>query len=301
MVEQVAITSRDAWLAERKFAVTASVMGAVFGCHPYTSPLALYIEKQGLVELPLEPDNAAKRRGRLLEPAVAAAVADERPAWRLEKCQHYYRCSDAGIGATPDYFIYGDPRGLGILQCKTAISSVFDREWIDGRPPRWITLQLATEMMLTDAAFGAVACLVTSFDFPLTLVEMPRDRALENEIKTAVAGFWLDIEAGREPPLDLSVDGDLLPFITPEQEGLSIDLSGDNEAISGLHERVTLKEQIGVAEGRIKEIDTLIKSRMGSAQIAIVPGFSVTWKHQPRKGHTVKPSNPRVLDIRARQ
>ena len=101
MTLRIPITSRDQWLARRKFDVTASVVGAVFGCHPYVTPLHLYVEKQGLVDLPERGDGGVLRRGRIYEPAVAAAVAEQRPDWQLEKCRDYFCDEATGIGASP--------------------------------------------------------------------------------------------------------------------------------------------------------------------------------------------------------
>ena len=99
-VERVPITDRAQWLAWRKFDITASVVGAVFNLHPYVSPLRLYVDKQGLVDLPVQADSGPLRRGRILESAVAAAVSEQRPEWKLEKCNDYYRDDELGLAAT---------------------------------------------------------------------------------------------------------------------------------------------------------------------------------------------------------
>lgn len=299
-VQRVPIVDRQQWLAWRKFDITASVVGAVFNLHPYVSPLRLFVDKQGLVELPEQADSGPMRRGRILESAVAAAVAEQRPDWRLEKCTEYFRDDDVGLAATPDFFIHGDPRGLGILQAKTAAPSVFEREWRDDQPPMWITLQATVEMMLTGAAFGAVACLVVDpFKLPCPIFDIPRHAAAENKITTGVAQFWKDIEAGREPGADYGLDRELLKTLMPQEDpSVSVDLSGDNEVIAGLIERADLRQRIKTDTDKCEAIETMLMSRMGPAAVAKVPDFSVTWKVQHRKGYTVEPSSPRVLNIR---
>lgn len=304
-VERVPIVDRQQWLAWRKFDITASVVGAVFNLHPYVSPLRLYVDKQGLVDLPVQADSGPLRRGRILESAVAAAVSEQHPEWTLEKCNDYFRDDELGLAATPDFFIHGDPRGLGILQAKTAAPSVFEREWkLDDsgkvQPPMWITLQATTEMMLTNAVFGAVAVLVVDpFNLPCHVIEIPRHEAAEKKIVAAVAQFWKDIEAGKEPDADYGLDRDLLRTLMPHEEpDVSVDLSTDNEVIAGLIERADLKEIIKDADEKCKAIETMIMSRMGPAAVARVPDFSVSWKVQNRKGYTVEPSSPRVLLIR---
>jgi predicted phage-related endonuclease len=303
-IERIPITDRQQWLAWRKFDITASVVGAVFGLHPFVSPLRLFVDKQGLIDLPEQADSGPLRRGRILESAVAVAVEEQRPEWRLEKCQEYFRDDELGLAATPDFFIHNDPRGLGILQAKTAAPSVFEREWnapgADAQPPMWIILQAAVEMLLTGATFGAVACLVVDpFKLPCPIFDIPRHEATERKIATGVAQFWKDIERGKEPDADYGLDRDLLRALMPQEDPeLSIDLSTDNEVIAGLIERADLRERIKADEEKCKAIETMLMSRMRDAAIAMVPDFTVSWKTEARKGYTVQPSTPRVLRIR---
>jgi predicted phage-related endonuclease len=307
-VERIPVNDRAQWLARRRFDITASSVGAVFGCHTFISPLRLYVEKQGLVDLPERADSGVLRRGRILEHAIPAAVAEQRPEWRLEKCQDYFHDDAFGIGATPDFFIHGDPRGPGVLQTKTTIPSVFDRDWQaeeNGqiRPPRWIELQAHTEMMLTDAAFGAVACLVIDpFELPCIISELTRDAELEAKIKSRVVQFWQDIQDGNEPDANYGLDRELLAQMLPrEREGATVDLSGDNEMIAALNERRDLKKQITENEKRCDAIEAMLMQRMQEAAFAVVPDFTVSWKIQHRKGYTVEPKSPRVLSIRAKR
>src|SRR5215203_7178212 len=136
-VEQRNVESRDAWLQWRREDVTASTVGALFGCHDYTTALRLYVEKRG-VEFD-EPDDRVLRRGRWLENAVALAVNEKFPDWKIEPAKVYLRNPDLRLGATPDFFIHGDARGRGILQAKTIAPSVFKRDWGGGLEcPFWI-------------------------------------------------------------------------------------------------------------------------------------------------------------------
>jgi predicted phage-related endonuclease len=304
-VERIPVNDRAQWLARRRFDITASSVGAAFGCHPYISPLRLFIEKQGLVDLPERKDDGPLRRGRILEHAIPAAVAEQRPEWRLEKCQDYFHDDAFGIGATPDFFIHGDARGLGVLQAKTTVPSVFDREWQTdtedhAKPPRWIELQAATEVMLTDAAFGAVAVLVIDpYELPCIISELIRDAELEAQIRTQVVQFWQDVQDGREPDANYGMDRELLAQMLPrEREGLTVDLSGDNEMIDALIERRDLKKRIAEDEKRCEVVEAMLMRRMGEAAFAVVPDFSVTWKVQHRKAYTVSAKDPRVLNIR---
>lgn len=297
MIEKIAITDREQWLALRKSDITASVVAALFGAHPYETALGIYAEKSGL-ELP-EIDNAVLRRGRLLEGAVAVAVEEDHPDWKLTKATDYFRDTEARIGATPDFFVEGDPRGLGIIQAKTVAPSAFKKSWTDDQPPFWIALQAATEMMLTGATWGAVAALVVDpFRLDCPIFEIPKHTGVEARIRQAVAKFWDDLAAGREPDPHYGRDADLLAALYPAAVPQKIaDLTGDNILPVILAERAELKARIAIDEARCKEIETEVKFKMADAEIGGVDGFHLTFKNQHRKSYTVAAADFRVLRI----
>jgi predicted phage-related endonuclease len=299
-IERIPITSREQLFNElRPRNVGASVVGALFGAHPYVSALKLYLMHSG-IEFD-EADNRVFRRGRLMEPAVALAVAEERADWRIEKCDSYYRDPDLRLGATPDFFIHGDPRGLGTLQTKTAAPGVYQRDWEGGATvPFWVQLQALTEAMLTDAAFAAVAVLqVDAFDMALSIIEVPRHPAAEQRIRDAVAKFWDDVAAGREPDADYNRDAELLKVIAPhEVVGKSIDLSGDNELPALLDQRAEIMEAMKGYEARKDEIETQLRFCMRDAERVVgLPEWSITWKSVFRNEYTVPAKEVRTLRI----
>lgn len=296
-IERIPIKDREAWLSMRKRDVTASAVAALFGAHPYETSLGLYVEKAGLEIPPI--DNAILRRGRLLEGAVAIAVEEDRPGWKLTKATDYFRDPDARIGATPDFFVEGDPRGLGIIQAKTVAPAAFKKSWNDSAPPFWIALQAATEMMLTGATWGAVAALVVDpYRMDCQIYEIPRHPGVEARIREAVAKFWDDLAAGREPDPDYGRDADLVAAMYPAAVPLkTIDLTGDNLIPVILSERAELKTRMATDEARCKEIETEIKFKMGDAEIATINGFKITHKNQHRKAYSVAATDFRVLRI----
>jgi len=299
VIERFPTEPRDAWLKAREPDVTASVVAALFAAHPYMTPLKLHYQKRG-VEFDDE-DSGPKRRGRWFESGVAKAVAEERPTWRLEQNRFYYRDPQRRLGATPDYFIHDDPRGLGILQCKTAAPRFFWRDWKDAtEPPFWIQLQALTEAMLTDASFIAVAA--ANFDAwnpTVKIFELERRPIAEQKIIDAVAQFWQDVASGREPDPDYGKDAALLKLIAPrELPGSIIDLSGDNELPALLAQREELCAQIKALDARKTEIETAVKFRMREAErITGIPGWSISWKTAERKEYVVKAQSVRTLRI----
>jgi predicted phage-related endonuclease len=300
MIEHRIITDRATWLRWRRPFISASQVPALFGAHPYLTALRLYMEKAG-VEFE-EKDNPVMRRGRLLEPAVGLAVAEERPEWTIRPAKEFFSDNDRRIAATPDFFIEGDPRGLGILQAKSAAPSVFQRDWNAGTEvPFWITLQALTEMLLTDAAFGAVAVLcVDPFDLVCSIHEVTRHPAAEAKIIAAVNQFWSEVEHGHEPQPDYGKDAALISILAPRESSpdKTIDLSGHNELPEMLAERALLHSRMRMDEARCKEIETELKFIMRDAAVVTgLPDWKITWKTGIRQGYTVETKELRILRI----
>jgi predicted phage-related endonuclease len=293
MIERRPITNADEWLEWRKQDVTASTVAALFGQHPYTTALHLYLEKRG-VEFPRrDRDDRVLRRGRWLEPAVAKAVSENRPKWKLEPAGVYLRDPELQLGATPDFFIHGDERGLGVLQTKTVAPGFFEKNWDEGRePPFWITLQTIVEMMLAGADFGAIAVLVVDpFDMDVHVLDVPRHQAAETRIALAVRTFWNDVTAGHEPQPDFARDAEAIRAMTATARGDKVfDALGHNQLPMILAQRAALQARIKDDKARCDEIENEIKFLLGDAvTVTNLPGWRITFKPTDYKGYTVQP------------
>lgn len=297
MIERIEIDSREGWLALRKRDCTASQVAALFNAHQYISARQLYIDKT--TDAVDDIDNAVLRRGRLLESAVAAAVEEDFPQWKLSKAGAYYRDPSIRLGATPDFFVEGDPRGLGVIQAKTVAPSAFKKSWTEDGPPFWIACQTITEMMLTGAKWGAVAALVVDpFRMDCKVYPVPRHPGMERRIREATAEFWINTDAGFEPAFDYAKDADLIASLYPDAVPLKpIDLTGDNHLPVLLAERAEIKARGKVDEARLKEIDAEVKAKMADAEIATIDGFTITNKVTSRSAYEVKATSYRALRI----
>ena len=107
------IVSIGEWLTWRQSLITASAIGALFSIHPHVSLDDLIAEKLG--QRRGEGDNASMRAGRILEPAVIAAVNEERPEWHVVKATTFHLLPELRLGCTPDAFGADDL----LVQCKT--------------------------------------------------------------------------------------------------------------------------------------------------------------------------------------
>lgn len=307
MIVSIPIESREQWLALRRQDVTASVVGALHGLHPYTSRLRLYKEKSG-ADLGDVKQNVRMRRGLVLERAVAQIVMQDYPRWQITPAGVYLRDPDRRLGATPDFFVdSADEFGCGVLQTKITTYRAFKQNWMDDdgalMVPPWIVLQTTTEMMMAQADWGAVAVFIDDpynpMDKDLYVFPISRHPAGEAKILTDVSDFWRDVAMGIEPEATPSMDAELMRLLYPESDPLvSVDLSTDNYLPGALAARADAKARIESDLAFIEEVETDLRSKMGAAELAYLNGFTVTNKTQTRKPYTVAETSFRVLRVK---
>ena len=273
------ITSKAEWLQWRRQDLTASAIAALFDAHPYLSR---------------QPDNAAMRRGRIMEPGVAVAISEERPHWALMKANEYVRLPAYNIGATPDYYITStDPAepGRGVLEIKTTHPQRWE-EW-RAQPPLAYVLQALVQMMCTGSTWGWIATMVTSQSLPVYYTPVKRHAAAEERILKAAALWWAEYERGAlAPAADAAGLAEML------DDGSSIDLSKDNVLPALLDEREMLKQAMTIETKRLGEIDYEIKNRIGKARSAWLPGWQLSYATSHRREVTIPAKDIRTLRVK---
>jgi predicted phage-related endonuclease len=299
MIEEHAITSPEQWHALRAQDITASVVAALFGVHPYSTIGQLFALKKQLMST--VATSAVIRRGTKLETLVAQEVGELHPTWTITKATSYFRDPDLRLGATPDYFV-DDPARVerGILQVKTVGVSAFKRHWQEG-PPLWILLQVAVEMYLTGAQWGMIAAMPISewSDFSVETFRVERHQGVIDRIIDATKMFWHAFDHDAVPTIDYARDNELVRLLYPvEVTGKTVNLATDNRMQELLSERQTVCAALKQTEQVRDALETEIKCKIGDAERALVPGWNVTLKLQHRKAYTVKESSFRRLNIK---
>lgn len=301
VVETIEYSSRDAWLDLRRQDITASEAGVLFGEHKYTSLRKLAQEKAFGEN---RPQTAAMRRGKIMEPSVAEAVAVDH-GWRLRRSNDYLRGRSPEdpflrIGATRDYVLPALPRdallasplrdqavALGwcnpdtahlALECKSVEPFVFESEWGE-HPPKYILVQAAIQAALSDALGTVVACLLENRTRDLFLYAVPRSERFEAELFARVSDFWRRYEAGEEFAVS-AFDNSEMSTVYPQADTDDVvDLTGEADLwIKLAEERRRLKDDLDARKKRIDEIEAKFKDRLRGAYKAILPGWSITWK-----------------------
>lgn len=303
MIERIAITSREQWLAARQQDITASVAGALLGVHPYATAYGLHLLKSGQVDDDVE-DSPILRRGRLLEPVAVQMLREDRPEWKLDEYPVgvYLRDPVARLGATPDVTFTDEQGRRGVCQIKTVEPSVFRRDWKSDNgavePPLWIVVQAIVEAHLTGAEVAYVAPMVVSFGVEMPIIEIPIHAGIIAKIAIEVAKFWERIAANTPPAPDYGRDGELIARLYAADNGSTVDLTSDNRAPILVDELAAVKAEIKAAETRKEEITNEIKAKLGENTFGrLGDGRAISWKLQHRKESYVKASSFRVLRI----
>lgn len=284
---------RRAWLRARGKDITASVVGALFGCHDFVTPLELWAMKTGRLRSDDE-ENDAMRRGRLLEPVAVQIMREEYPDWQIDHNaaeNRYFRDPVKRLGATPDVIIDCPRRGRGVVQIKSVEAGVYRRKWLDeeGQPeaPLWIALQALLEAYLTGAEWAAVMPLVIGFGVEAPLIDVPLDNlsGVIAAIEERADDFWQMVAEDREPVIDYARDGDLIDRIfsvgDPREE---VDLTGIPRVLDLIEARGAAFDARRKAEAEIAAADAEIKAMLGNAEVAhIAGGRTITWKTHKRR------------------
>lgn len=304
VVEALGFTSREEWLELRRKDITASEAGVLFGEHKYSSLRKLALEKAYGEN---RPQTAAMRRGKIMEPSVAEAVAIDF-GWKPRRSDDYLRGRSPDdpylrVGATRDYVLPALPRdamlaalrdqalALGwdahetvhlALECKSVEPFVFESEWGE-TPPKYILVQAAIQAALSGAVGTVVACLLENRTRDLFLYAVPRSERFEAELFARVSDFWRRFEAGEEFAVSAFDNAEMSTVFPQADTDQVVDLTDEAATWAALaEERRRLKSDLDSRKKRIDEIEARFKDRLRGAYKAILPGWSITWKTDSR-------------------
>lgn len=264
----------DAWHALRREDVTASDLGALFQVHQRTTALGLYVDKtQG----PARGDTQAARRGRLLEPYVAAELALRWPDAEVVKSDEYLRGRDPAdehlrIGATPDYVVTRDGR-RATLEIKTVNAVKFRRTWIRAsrpEPPLDYVFQARAQAMLAGTDEGMLAALVCDESEEILTWSIERIPRVEEAIRRRVSIFWRAVAAGTYPMLELGREATAFDRM-PRSYAAVTPMLGDPRASALATRHQERAAQIAEAQRELREIEDELRGMMDGAAAVILP------------------------------
>lgn len=258
------------WRELRSKHIGGSEVAALFGEHAQVTPFELWHRKIGNIPEPDLSDNDRVMWGTILEPAIAAGVA-QKTGWTVRKVRRYLSNADIGLGGSLDFEVIGNDRGPGILEIKTADWMVA-KNWEDGTPPLAYMLQVMSYLSLTGRSWGCMAVLVGGND--LRLFDFERRPKTIELIEAKVRDFWQSIRDNKEPKPDFAKDAATVGAIyASTEEGKVIDLNGSNRAPELIAQYQQAAADEKDAENRKKAAKAELMTLIGDAELAYC-GFS---------------------------
>jgi predicted phage-related endonuclease len=311
-VEALAIGDRAEWLGWRKRNVNASEAACLWGdqIHPFMSAYRLWALRSGRISDAEE--NAAMKRGLLLEDDALDLMREQKPSWDIWQPQVYLQNKVWRIGCTPDAYAIipeGDDyaRRAANVQVKTVGRYAFLKHWIDPdtkevAPPLWIAVQATIEALMTglDRAFVAALVIGDSGTLDLKVIEIPMRPGILPALMRKVKEFWRRVDVGEPYAMDYFKDTDTVLEVYREEDGGEIDLSqlpGIDEKIAE-HQSLTQVIRAGekAAEAR-KRVNAWLVGNMGNARYGNVGGFRINAGNIKRTAYQVNASSYRFVRI----
>lgn len=262
--------------AVRRTYIGSSDAPAILGCgFSGENAHTVWLRKMGWAEE--QEDNELLLCGRVLQPAICELLRlktnyDVRPhdETRLLHPEHDW------LGATPDAFIYGDPRGLGNAELKN-VGSYNAADW-KGEPPLRVQVQLQVQLLVTGATWGVCAALLGGNK--LVYREFELHARLIEAMLPALRDFWRHVEEGTPPPVDGSEGcSRRLKEMYPEDSGLSVTLPP--QSARWFDELTALKSAAKWVKERKAAVENRVRAALGDAAEGTLPdGRSFSWRTQ---------------------
>ena len=275
-IRRIPYSDHDEWLQIRRQYIGGSDAGAVMGMNPYSSPTAVWAEKTGRTE-PFS-GNLKTQLGTEFE-AFVAHLFEEQTGKKVRRCNFTLVNDDYPFAcANVDREVIGED---AILECKFTNSFVNTMKFkANDYPTQWLC-QMMHYLAVTGKQKAYLAVLSECRDFHI--FELERDEEDIRTLMDAEKAFWeLYVLTGAEPPADDSeATARVLSEMYPVDDGteIMIDLSEDL-----LARRKVLKDSEKTIRDELTGIDNQIKSKIGSASVAVCGPYRITFKDQPTSG-----------------
>lgn len=267
MITKIPFTDRANWLELRKNGIGGSDAAAILGLSKWSSPLAVYADKLGLV--PEREDNEAMRQGRDLEEYVAQRFT-EQTGLKVRRENHILVNDEHPfMHANIDRRITGENIGL---ECKT--TSVYNRtDFEEGDvPPEYYT-QCQHYMAVTGWPSWYLAVLVLNKGFHVFKIDRNEDDIavlIEEEQR-----FWTEHVLARKPPEPMEQDDETLSSLYPRDDGGYVPLYSVSSTLADLIEKKARAKEL---DAEITALENRVKMALGDASEGSDDNVRVTWK-----------------------
>ncbi len=277
--ESIRDMSREEWLERRRLSLGGSDAAAIVGLSRWATPYTVWADKTG--RLPEREDTEAMRTGRDLEQYVAErfceATGKKVRRVRAMLYNDLYPWAHADI----DREVVGENAGL---ECKTT-STLDLRQFETGEFPEQYYAQCVHYLAVTGCARWYLAILVLGRGFFLYTLE--RDEHEIEALMEAERTFWEAHVVPDKPPTPDGTAATTAAISSVFSHSFDDERRIDQHDLI-LREYAALRAQKKELEGRMDEIENIVKADMEDASFGVGSAFKVTWKSQERKTFQIK-------------
>ena len=263
--------SREQWLAVRRGGIGSSDAAAAVGLSPYTSPLALWLQKTAR-----KPDEDLSQCdavfwGSTLE-AIIANVYASRTGNKVRRVNAVLQHADYPFMlANLDRAVGND----GVLEVKTA-GGHSAKFWEDGVPEHY-QCQVLHQLAVTGKAWADVAVLIGGQDFRIYRIERNEDQIAD--LIQREAAFWHCVETDTQPAVDGSESSSAaLSWLYPRDSGATLDGTESAELNTQFTQLLQVRQQREALEQNEALLRQQIQEAMGEATTALFNGGRISWK-----------------------
>ena len=268
--------------------ISASQAASVLGHNPWESAYTLWARKTGKLGWP--DTTILMETGHAMEPFIAKLYA-RKSGRGIHKIQpwHVYRNPDyPWLFCTPDRFD-SDER---VVEIKNT-SSFGKKEWEHKRGPLQYQIQNQIQLFCCDRSLGTLAALVACRDFYYH--DFDRNPALLQAALPKLKEFVERCQNNDPPPVDGSENTAKTLYSLHRKDSGKAIASPDEGVTIAMGKQAGLKMLIKEKQEDLRRQENIIKFAMGDATYMTAGTYSVSWKHQHRKGGYHKASDSRVF------
>lgn len=283
-------TNDTHWHAMRANDVTSTESAALFGLSPYLTAFELYHRKKSGSDTQID-STGRMAWGQRLQDAIARGLAEDYGV-KIRRVNAYMSLDDVRMGSSFDYEVVGNDGadtplsaryvdcGTGNLEIKNVDYIVFRDQWVINddksiEAPAHIELQVQHQLHVSNRPWAAIGVLVAG-NSPQVIIR-ERDVEVGQAIEARVREFWSWIAADTPPapsyPADAAFVCKLYSYADP---GKVYDGAEDQELQALCKIYAAASQAAKTADEDKETAKAKILARIGDAERALLPGFSVS-------------------------
>jgi len=287
--ERIDYANEQEWLVARTKDLTSTDIAALPGLDvsPYLSPWELFQRKKS-GEVPQIAVNERMQWGLRLQDAIAYGVAQDM-GLDIRRLNSYIRMPLERVGSSFDFEILGHGE-IALMEIKNVDGAAYRESWIEEddniEAPPHIELQVQHQLLVSNRPWALLVALVGGNT--VKVVRRERNVAVGEIILEKAAEFWSRVERNDPPPADFSRDARAIAKLYNRSEpGKVIEINDDVNFTGLVTAYKTAQAAVKAEEVRLDELKARMLERIGTAERATGPGWSISAKEVAANPGTV--------------